>query len=241
MAHDLILRKQDLVENPTARVPVCLVLDCSPSMSEGTRNGSFDQQTDPRPIDELNEGVKLFYNALKEDEVARYSAEVAVIAFSDVVETVLDFGSIERVDPPTVELEMEIGGTSIGKAVGQAVTLLDQRKAEYKEAGVDYFQPWIVLMTDGQPTDDTHIDIAKDVSQRVQGKKLTIFPIGIGEGADMDVLGMFSPNRKPLRLSGLKFKEFFEWLRKSVSVTSQSTPGEVIPLNSEGIKGWAEL
>jgi len=241
MSNELILRKRDLVENPTPRVPICLVLDCSPSMSGETRWGSTSEQTNPRPIDELNQGVSIFFNAIKEDEVARYSAEVAVVAFSGVAEEVLDFDSIERVSAPTVELEMEHGGTSIGNAVRLALSLLDKRKAEYKNAGVDYFQPWLVLMTDGQPTDDTHIDISTDISDRVLAKRLTVFPIGIGDGADMNVLAMFSPKRPPLKLKGLNFAKFFEWLSKSVVATSQSTPGESVPLDTEGIKGWGEL
>lgn len=47
--------------------------------------------------------------------------------------------------------------------------------------------------------------------------------------------------RSPLKLKGLKFREFFEWLSQSVSTTSQSIAGESISLDFEGIKGWAEL
>ena len=240
MKDDLILRIQELGGNPTPRVPVCLVLDRSPSMG-GSRTGDDGNPCCKRPIDELNEGVKLFYNTLKEDETAQYSAEVAVVAFSDVVETLADFGSIARAEPPVVMLELEIGGTSIGKGVKQGLTLLDQRKEEYQKAGVDYYQPWLVIMTDGQPTDDTHFEVSKEVSRRVREKKLTVFPIGIGDDANMEVLAMFSPNRAPLKLKDLKFKELFEWIAKSVSVTSQSAPGETIPLDADGIKGWAEL
>ena len=50
-----------------------------------------------------------------------------------------------------------------------------------------------------------------------------------------------SPMRSPLKLKGLKFREFFEWLSQSVSTTSQSIAGESISLDFEGIKGWAEL
>lgn len=241
MANDLILRKKDLIENPSPRVPICLVLDCSPSMSGEKRLGSVIEQTNPRPIDELNQGVQIFFNTVGEDVVTRYSAEVSVVAFSGSSEVILDFDSLDRVDPPSLDLEMGHGGTSIGKAVELAINLLDRRKAEYQEAGVDYFQPWIVLMTDGQPTDDTHVEAAKEVSNRVMAKKLVIFPIGIGDGADMDVLTKFSPKRPPLKLKGLNFKQFFEWLSRSVVATSQSTPGESIPLDVEGIKGWAEL
>jgi uncharacterized protein YegL len=42
-------------------------------------------------------------------------------------------------------------------------------------------------------------------------------------------------------LQGLNFREFFAWLSKSVSKVSQSTPGDKIQLDTDGIKGWAEL
>lgn len=241
MAKDLVLRREDLITNPTPRVPICLVLDRSPSMSGEISMGAEIQQTNPSPIEELNDGIEVFFDTIKEDEVAKYSAEIAIVAFSYNAIEILDFDSITRVQSPIIDLETEYGGTSIGQGVDLALTLLDRRKKEYQDAGVDYFQPWLVLMTDGQPTDKTHIEVSNKVVKLVNKKKLTIFPIGIGEGADIDVLAMFSPKRPPLRLKGLRFKEFFEWLSASVSVTSQSTPGEVIPLDTEGIKGWGEL
>ena len=67
MNNDL-LRIEDLVNNPTARVPVCLCLDVSGSM-------------DGEPIRELNDGVRMFYDAIREDETALYAAEVCIITF----------------------------------------------------------------------------------------------------------------------------------------------------------------
>ena len=61
MDNNLLVRLEDLINNPTARVPVCLCLDTSGSM-------------DGQPINELNEGVRLFYEAIREDETALYSA-----------------------------------------------------------------------------------------------------------------------------------------------------------------------
>ncbi len=95
-------------------------------------------------------------------------------------------------------------------------------------------------MTDGAPTDN--IDSAvRRVVDLVDAKKLTVFPIGIGGGADMKTLARFSPNRDPLRLDGLKFKGFFEWLSRSVARVSRSTPGDSVKLDPEGLAGWAEL
>lgn len=108
-------------------------------------------------------------------------------------------------------------------------------------AGVDYFQPWLVLMTDGQPTTTEHIQAAARSCNLEEQHKLVVFPIGIGAAADMSVLAMFSRKRCPLRLKGLNFREFFEWLSKSVVRVSQSRPGEKVSLDSEGMKGWTDL
>jgi uncharacterized protein YegL len=131
----------------------------------------------------------------------------------------------------------------MGEAVNLALDCLDNRKKEYQNRGVDYFQPWLVLMTDGEPNGAAN-ELERAVQRTqdlVNSKKLAVFPIGIGGDADMGVLGMFSPNRSPLKLKGLNFKAFFQWLSQSVSRTSQSMPGEKITLDLEGIKGWGEL
>ena len=179
MDNNLLVRLEDLVNNPTARVPVCLCLDTSSSMSG-------------MPIEELNEGVRLFYDAIREDETALYSAEVSIVTFGGNAQCIVDFASLEvQPNAPTLFAN---GMTPMGEAV-----------------------------------------------ELVNQKKLTVFPIGIGPKADMGVLAQFSPKRPPLKLQGLKFREFFAWLSKSVSKTSQSTPGESVKLDVEGIKGWGEL
>lgn len=226
--NNLLLRQEDLVNNPTARVPVCLCLDTSGSM-----NGS--------PIDELNEGVRLFYEAIREDETAMYSAEISIITFGGNAELVEDFANIDR--QPEAPLLRAEGLTPMGEAVNLALDCLERRKQEYKDKGVDYYQPWLVLMTDGAPN-GLASELTRAINRTVEmvnGKKLTVFPIGIGKDADMEVLKQFSPSRNPLKLQELKFREFFAWLSKSVSRTSQSTPGEKVPLDVDGIKGWGEL
>lgn len=229
MDSNLLLRREDLVNNPTPRVPVCLCLDVSGSMVG-------------MPINELNEGVRLFYDAIKEDEVALYSAEICIVTFGESAPVCLaDFASLElQPEPPFLSAN---GMTPMGEAVNLALDLLEQRKREYKDKGVDYYQPWLVLMTDGENNGEKiMLETAIDrTCSLVNAKKLTVFPIGIGANADMNTLAKFSPNRSPLRLQGLKFREFFEWLSKSVSKTSQSIPGETVKLDVDGIKGWGEL
>ena len=188
------IEDDELADNPTKRVPVCLCLDTSSSMG-----GS--------PIYELNEGVRLFYNEINDDEVAKSAADVCIVTFgSGGVRNVQDFQSIDGEVAPSFH------------------------------AG-EYFQPWLVLITDGAPTDDIS-QAASKTSQMAKDKKLTIFPLAV-EGADMDTLRRISPVRQPIKLQGMKFKEFFQWLSKSISVVSHSKPGETISLPSND--GWATL
>lgn len=222
------IRFDDLVNNPIARIPICLCLDVSLSM-EGD------------PIDELNAGVELFYEAIKEDEIALYSAEIAVVTFGNQVKCEVDFANLEI--QPEIPTFRANGSTPMGEAVNLALDMLEARKEDYKTTGVDYYQPWLVLMTDGEPNGNPE-ELARAITRTtkmIEDRKLTIFPIGIGANADMNILNKFSPKRSALRLQGLKFKEFFQWLSQSVSKTSQSTPGETIPLDVEGIRGWGEL
>lgn len=218
----------DLLENPANRVPITLCLDVSGSMSG-------------EPIAELNKGVELFFDALRIDPVANASAEVAIVAFADRAEVMLDFQSLDRVAaPPVLQTGSHVGClTNLGAGAQLAMSILESRKQQYKIAGVDYFQPFMILMTDGQPTTEEHLTVAARACELEGRRKLTVIPIGIGGAADMKVLAMFSQKRPPLRLKGLRFEEFFLWLSKSVVRLSQSQPGERVRLDPTS--GWGSI
>lgn len=224
----LAIGAEDLVENPTPRVPVTLCLDTSGSML-GDK------------IRELVEGVNLFYDAIDEDDDAHDAAEVSIVEFNSGANLIQEFANVERL--PRIDTIEPSGATYMGEGVNLALDTLEQRKAVYSNAGVLYYQPWLVLMTDGQPNGDPGSleEAVLRVTDLVARKKLTVFPIGIGADADLDVLQRFSPGRPPLRLRGLRFKEFFEWLSRSVSRVSRSTPGDTVKLDLDGLDGWAEL
>lgn len=220
--------ESDLVDNPTPRVAVSLCIDTSGSMA-GDK------------IRELIEGLNLFYDAIGEDEDAHDAAEVSIVEFNNHAHLIQDFANIENLK--RVSSINATGATHMGEGVNLALDTLERRKKTYSDNGVLYYQPWLVLMTDGQPNGsaaELQTAISR-VTDLVTNKKLTVFPIGIGADADMATLAKFSPTRPPLRLKGLAFKEFFEWLSKSVSRVSQSTPGDVVKLDTAAIDGWGEI
>jgi uncharacterized protein YegL len=208
--NDLKLRLEELNDNSNARLPICLALDTSGSMV-GSK------------LDELNAAVRWFFQEVRADEMAAMTAEIATVSFGGSVRQLTRISGIERQQAPVLTAT---GSTPMGEAVNFCLDLLEQAKREYMELGVDYFQPWLVLMTDGAPTDDISKAVAR--CQDLLGRhKLTVIPIAIGSDADLAKLALFSENSfAPVRLNSARLKDFFAWLSKSIQRTSMSNPGD---------------
>lgn len=74
-----------------------------------------------------------------------------------------------------------------------ALKRLEERKAQYKRAGVAYYQPWLVIISDGAPTDSWQAAAQKAMALS-QSKKLVVLPVGV-QGADLNILGHSLPPR----------------------------------------------
>jgi len=132
------------------------------------------------------------------------------------------------------------GSTNMAAGVDMALALLMGRVGQYRRAGVDYYRPWLVLMSDGMPTVPCE-RVAMHTCQLEADRKLVIFPLAVGSDADIDTLADFTQQRPPLRLKELKFREFFQWLSCSVSQVSRSQLGDQIQLDPSGIESWAAI
>ncbi|RDB44900.1 VWA domain-containing protein [Halomonas sp. DQ26W] len=194
----------DLIENPSPRCACMLVLDTSASM--------FGQ-----PIRELNSGVQAFISAIKEDDMAACSVELGVITAGGKVTEQLPFTTAMNISQ--CRRFVASGLTPLGAAMDLALDRLEERTAAYRKAGVAYYQPWLVVISDGVPTDQWQAASARARSL-AQQRKMVVMPVGVEE-ADLDALGAFS-TRPAKRLDGLKFREFFLWLSASMSRVSAS-------------------
>jgi uncharacterized protein YegL len=212
----------DLVSNPEPRCPCLLLLDTSGSMSGA-------------PIAELNAGLQAFKHALQSDELAMQRVELAVITFGGLVETHAEFHTSGGFEPPQLHAS---GDTPMGAAITQGLDLLEARKSVYKQAGISHFRPWVFLITDGGPTDSWHL-AAQRARAGEQRKSFAFFGVGVS-GADMATLARIcAPERPPLRLQGLQFRELFQWLSNSLGGVAKSRPGEAVALPPPS--GWASV
>jgi uncharacterized protein YegL len=210
-------------ENPDPRCPCVLLLDVSGSM-EGAA------------ISELNAGVSTYKDELAADSLAAKRVEVALVTFGGEVTTVNDFNAVGEFRPPVLEAD---GDTPMGSAILRAIEMLQARKAVYKQNGVQFYRPWIFLITDGAPTDEWKA-AAEKVKEGEAARAFAFFAVGVG-AANFDVLRQISV-REPLKLDGLRFRDLFVWLSNSQRAVSRSKTTEEVPLqNPAAPKGWAEI
>jgi uncharacterized protein YegL len=224
---------EDMIEIANPEQPhnaVVLLLDTSGSMSEAGK------------ISELSEGLTIFKNDILKDELASARVDLAVVTFDDEVRVIHDFSAVKDFDPPVLTAD---GHTCMGDAIMKAIEMIDDRKKQYKETGVDYYRPWIFMITDGQPTDmfpgkgSKWDEVISSLHEGEASKKFTFFAVAV-DPADMDTLTMIAPpNRPPVKLKEGRFGAMFQWLSKSQAKVSSSKSGEQTALPSPA--GWADV
>ena len=210
----------EFVQNPENRCPVILLLDTSGSMIGDAMNA-------------LNQGVNLFKENIQADTKAALSVEVALITFGPV-RLVQDFVTIDQFMPPTLVAD---GVTPMGEAIEYALDLLKTRKEVYQENGIQYYRPWIFMITDGAPTDPWQ-DAAARIKQGEADRKFCFFSVAV-EAADLKTLSQIAPaDRPPVLLNGLDFQSLFVWLSKSMKRVSSGRVGEAVELPPVG---WGQV
>lgn len=204
----------DFAKSPDRRCACVLLLDTSGSMGG-------------EPIRALNQGLQAFQADIQEDPLAQRRLELAIVTFGGSVQKVHDFVLAGNFTAPTLIAE---GGTPMGEAIALGLQLVKNRKAEYEANGVLYYQPWVFLITDGEPTDEWR-SAADMVKTETSAKALTFFAVGVG-GANMEILS--SITSRALKLEGLKFNDLFLGLSQSQKRVSGSKPGEQTALPQIG-------
>jgi len=193
-------------ENPDARVACVVLVDVSTSMKGA-------------PITALQQGFSEFAAFVNEDPLVRKRVEVAVITFGSTAEVVVPLQEGRSVEPVAFTAN---GTTAMGAAINMALDIIAQRKQDYKDNGIQYYRPWLLVLTDGEPTDSEFEAAVQRLNDVEAQRGVTVFTVGVGPGANFTKLARLSNERPPVPLDGLKFHELFEWLSTSLSNVSNS-------------------
>lgn len=223
----------ELIENSSIRVPVCVCIDTSGSMMTKDDTGKSR-------LERVKEGVEALYEAIRKDPIAKSSADICIVGFNNEPYVVRNF-SVLQDDEKGKKLPLFSSGKGdIGFGVSKGLELLQNRKQKYKETGTDYYQPWLIIMSDGHSTADTQAIANQNLAKAQKGvleqegnKKLIVVPVYIGDKLENDPkalkeLGGFSKKNDVQEINSTRFADFFIWLGKSVSkVANEGDTDEV--------------
>lgn len=188
-------------------------------------------------IKRLNEGIKRFIKNVSEDENSKDKVDIAIVEFNSSVNIIQDFAPVT--DVSSIDLVAE-GATMMAEGLDRAIDLLTARRLKYASLGVPSYKPWIVLFTDGIPTDSKGyvestqmINVSKRVKSEFEKGKLTVITVYIGDDLKEVTwenrkknpsyyLSMVSTKKGILMLKDETFEGFFDWLSDSMRIISCS-------------------
>jgi len=211
-------RLEDFTIMTPRPLPVLVLADTSGSMSVDGK------------IEALNDALHEMIASLAEEE-GRAEIEVAIVTFggaSAVLHTPLTPAWKVALASPLAAA----GKTPMGGAFGIAQEMLEDRDQIPSRA----YQPTLVLVSDGQPTDDWRTPL-QELLGSPRASKAVRLALAIGGDANREVLDAFLAGSSRLLEAheSRTIKTFFRWVTMSVSSRSRSldpdSPDSIEPLD----------
>jgi uncharacterized protein YegL len=171
----------------------------------------------------LCEGLHTLKQELIADETARYAVDIAIFAYGNNTVTPITEGVVspDEFDPPHLVTK---GNTPMGQAYEMALQFIRAWKDKCSEQKIDYYRPWLVNSTDGEPTDNWQH--AAELLTYGEDNKHIVSWVVATEGANIEKLKQLSVRRSVLYLRNLDYKKLFLWLSDSlVGVSKSDTEG----------------
>jgi uncharacterized protein YegL len=223
---DFDIGVDDLVDT-TTKLPVLCALDVSDSMS--WYGG----------IDNLNSAIRVFIDAIRSDDYAKASVEVAFLTFNHNIKEFIPFTPIGELD--NIENFEATGGTDLDIAIDRAINELRERKQYYKQNNIKYNAPWLVLVTDCDIPNPSSIDKAvKTTTSLIDKQKITMFSIGAGKEVNLEQLKRFNPKNPVLHTPEVEdLVPLFKFISQTAIGYSQVGDGNSFksePLNNRRIE-----
>lgn len=213
----------DVRKNAEQRLVCAILIDCSGSMS-------IDNQ-----MEQVNEGLKKFEEALKNDPLASVRAVISVIAFgtdSDTgVEVVQEWtDAIDFVAPRFTAVGSH---TPMGTAVNKGLDAIEEIQEHLRSSGVSLYRPWMFILTDGKPTDD-YFAAAKRCVKAANEKKVIMWPMTTNPQQASELRSFVGEQGEIYAINTTDIRKLFVWLSQSIKLGSTGNPGQTAQVEAPG-------
>jgi uncharacterized protein YegL len=171
-------------------------------------------------IEALERGFAAFTGYLHNDPVASKRVEVAVVTFGTAATVLVPMQEARTLAPARFTAA---GSTNMAAGIHLVLDIIEDRKQAYKMAGLQYYRPWILALTDGKANLGGFEEAVSRLNAAETASGVTVFAVGVGPKVDYQQLGRLSVRRGPAPLDGVRFEALFEWLSASLTSVSNST------------------
>ncbi len=168
------------------------------------------------PISQLNQGIRQIAKSFRSFREQTLRLEIATVTFGGVVNI---SGPVPSADYSFEDLNAA-GSTPFGEALSDTLMMLKMWTSQKRATSATFFPPWVITITDGEPTDEWEQTASQLVKEESRGSVNTI-PVGV-IGANMDKLAKISRRNAPADLRELRFQELFGWLSFSIQLASRA-------------------
>lgn len=239
MSANKYIQRQEAVNYPGKKLPVVFCIDVSDSMNEckgGIPTGEkkysdgveWTLVTDggSTTLDSLKDMLRKFHCAMQEDKKASVTCQTAYVTFGDCATKIEDFGIVKNKKDPCDKLVAKDNHTFIVDGIKLSLKMLDEQKQMLKDLGNNYYQPWLIILTDGASQDDEEEkkEIISELRQRQKDNKLTVYTLALSDEPDLlkNIKGYSIYKAIPYDTDKEELKEFFRYLSNTVSSISSS-------------------
>ena len=236
MSTNKYLKRQEIVDYPGKKLPVVFLIDTSGSMNrcdDGIRTGR-SVYIDGQQWNEVEGGTSImmnllnrvedFHEAMIQDRKTSVTCQTAYVTFSDEANMVEDFGLVKNKKAPIDKLFADGDETYIVNGLNLSLKLLDDHKKLIQDEGGDYYQPWLIIFTDGEAHDDSYKlnQIKKELQNRQRAQKLIVYTVALNDDPNLyqNIRGYSIYKPIPYDAKGEELKNFFSFLKKSISSIS---------------------
>ena len=196
-------------------LPVVLLLDVSGSMGG-------------EKINTLNATVKEMISDFANAEKNEIEILVSIITFGSNVSLHTPYTSAKDIEWKDLQVS---GATPMGTAFSMAKAMLEDKEVTPSRA----YRPTIVLVSDGQPTDDWQQPLRVLVNEG-RSQKCDRMAMAIGSEVSNSVLNEFvsgTENKVYTAQDASQIQEFFQFVTMSVTTRTNSQNANVVPKPEE--------
>lgn len=175
-------------------------------------------------INEINQGLHDFGDVMKAKHKAASVIDVELLSFADDVTCEVGFRPAAEYVAPTL---CASGCTAFNQAIIAALKDLRKRKDYYHQIGTPFWRPFLLIYSDGLPTDSEYEVEAKQMLQEAYDHKgVTLYVMAVGNDADVEHLRSYLPGGKGkvLKCSPTDISEALIWYSSSMADLGESDP-----------------